>query len=64
MNGYLRKKGRSYVLFPERVTILEALEVVDKVISFDDNHDSPCGAIYKTMATNANVEIVFAQRRR
>ena len=46
--------------FSERVTILEALEVVDKVISFDDTDDSACGAIYKTMATNANVEIVFA----
>ena len=55
-----RKKGRPFMPFSERVTILEALEVVDKVISFDDTDDSACGAIYKTMATNANVEIVFA----
>ena len=55
-----RKKGRPFMPFSERVTILEALEVVDKVISFDDTDDSACGAIYKTMATNSNVEIVFA----
>ena len=55
-----RKKGRPFMPFSERVTILEALEVVDKVISFDDTDDSACGAIYKTMATNANVNIIFA----
>jgi len=55
-----RKKGRPFMPFSERVKILEELEVVDKVISFDDSDDSACGAIYKTMATNSNVDIIFA----
>ena len=37
--------------FDDRISIIEALSIVDKVISFDDKDDSACGAIYKTMAT-------------
>ena len=38
--------------FKDRASIIEAPEVVDKVISFDDRDDSACGAIYKTLATH------------
>ena len=55
-----RKKGKPFMSFKERSAIIEELSVVDKVISFDDSDDSSCGAIYKTMATHGNIEIVFA----
>jgi cytidyltransferase-like protein len=55
-----RKKGRPFMKFKDRAGIIEELSVVDKVISFDDSDDSACGAIYKTMATHGDIEIVFA----
>ena len=55
-----RKKGRPFMPFLERANILEALSVVDKVVSFDDSDDSACGAIYKTLATHGDIKIVFA----
>jgi len=55
-----RKKGRPFMPFLERASIIENLSVVDKVISFDDADNSACGAIYKTMATHGKIEIVFA----
>jgi cytidyltransferase-like protein len=55
-----RKKGRPFMSFKERVSIIDELSIVDKVISFDDSDDSACGAIYKTMATNGTIKIIFA----
>ena len=55
-----RKKGRPFMKFADRVAIIEELNVVDKVIEFDDRDDSACGAIYKTMATHSDIEIIFA----
>jgi cytidyltransferase-like protein len=55
-----RKKGRPFMSFKERVSIIDELSIVDKVISFDDSDDSACGAIYKTMATNGTINIIFA----
>jgi len=55
-----RKKGRPFMPFEERIAILKELEVVDDVMSFDDSDDSACGAIYKTLATNGGVHIIFA----
>ena len=40
--------------------IINSLEVVDKVLSFNDDDDSACGAIYKLMATTADCNYVFA----
>lgn len=54
------KKGRPFMPFKDRCAVIESLGVVDKVLSFDDKDGSACGAIYKTMATNANVKIIFA----
>jgi D-beta-D-heptose 7-phosphate kinase/D-beta-D-heptose 1-phosphate adenosyltransferase len=54
------KKGRPFMPFEERATVIENLSMVDKVISFDDSDNSACGAIYKTMATNSNIKIIFA----
>jgi D-beta-D-heptose 7-phosphate kinase/D-beta-D-heptose 1-phosphate adenosyltransferase len=55
-----RKKGKPFMCFKERATIIQALECVDQVIDFDDSDDSACGAIYKTMATHSNVKIIVA----
>jgi len=56
-----RKKGRAFMPLQERAKIIEALGVVDNVLSFDDSDDTACGAIYKTMATNDSYDkIVFA----
>jgi cytidyltransferase-like protein len=55
-----RKKGRPFMKFSDRASVIEELAVVDKVISFDDSDDSACGAIYKTIATHGDIQIVFA----
>jgi cytidyltransferase-like protein len=55
-----RKKGQPFMQFKDRAAIIQELSVVDKVIAFDDSDDSACGAIYKTMATHSNIEIIFA----
>jgi len=56
----IRKKGKPFMSFLERATVIENLKVVDKVVAFDDEDDSACGAIYKTMATHGDIHIVFA----
>jgi len=54
-----RKKGKPFMPFEERVAIIKELEVVDKVIGFDDIDDSACQAIFHTMSTNTGT-IIFA----
>ena len=56
----VRKKGRPFMKFKDRASIIEALSIVDRVISFDDSDNSACGAIYKTMATHGTIKIIFA----
>jgi cytidyltransferase-like protein len=55
-----RKKGKPFMPFLERATVIENLAMVDKVVAFDDSDDSACGAIYKTMATHGTIKIIFA----
>jgi len=40
-----RKKGKPFMSFEERKTLLENLEMVDEVISFKDSDDTACTAI-------------------
>jgi len=54
------KKGRPFMPFKDRCDVIENLSMVDKVLSFDDSDGSACGAIYKTMATNSQCNIIFA----
>tara|TARA_B100000900_G_scaffold413807_1_gene438704 strand:- start:6537 stop:7307 length:771 start_codon:yes stop_codon:yes gene_type:complete len=56
----INKKGRPFMPFKDRASIIEELSIVDKVISFDDSDGSACGAIYKTLATNSRCTITFA----
>lgn len=48
-----RKKGKAFMPFEERATIIENLEVVDEVIDFDDSydHNGASSAIFKLRAT-------------
>ena len=55
-----RKKGRPFLTIDERRTILEALELVDSVITFDDSNGSANLAIYKCLQQYPECKIVFA----
>ena len=56
-----RKKGRPFMPMAERIAIIEALEVVDDIVTWDDKDDTACGAIFKLMATTGyGKEIIFA----
>lgn len=54
-----RKKGRPFMPFEERIALIDEMEIVDKVIGFDDSDDSACQAIFHTMSTNSGT-ITFA----
>ena len=54
-----RKKGRPFMPFHERCSIIEELACVDQVIGFNDEDDSECHAIFQTMSTNT-CKIIFA----
>ena len=56
----VRKKGRPFMPGEERIAIIEALEVVDQVITFDDSDGSATDAIRKVRTMFPNTEIVFA----
>jgi len=56
-----RKKGRPFMPFKERIAIIKELSIVDKVISFDDQDDSACQAIFQTQSTSGiDDQIIFA----
>ena len=56
-----RKKGRPFMPFEERLSIIKELSVVDRVISFNDDDDTAGGAIFLLQSTtNSNDEIIFA----
>jgi D-beta-D-heptose 7-phosphate kinase/D-beta-D-heptose 1-phosphate adenosyltransferase len=56
-----RKKGRPFMLIKDRVAIIQALEIVDQVISFDDSDDSACNAIFYLLSTHdSGTKIIFA----
>ena len=40
-----RKKGRSFMSWQERMTVLDNLHMVDRVIEFDDSDDTAIDAI-------------------
>ncbi len=44
-----RKKGKSFMPYHERESILKELKCVNKVISFDDNNDTACDAIARCL---------------
>ena len=56
-----RKKGRSFMPFHERCSIIEALGCVDQVIGFNDDDDTACNAIFQILSTKTRSEtVIFA----
>jgi cytidyltransferase-like protein len=55
-----RKKGRAFMPLRERMAILQAMKVVDFVISFDDRDNSARNAIVMTRQSYPQDRIIFA----
>jgi cytidyltransferase-like protein len=55
-----RKKGRAFMPWLERATIISALHNVDRVISFNDDDNSATDAIRKVQEIFENHSIIFA----
>ena len=53
-----RKKGKVFMPFNERKIILENLSMVKRVISFNDDDDTACDAIYQLIKIDH--KIIFA----
>ena len=53
-----RKKGKAFMSFDERKLIIENLSMVNRVISFNDDDDSACDAIYQLIKIDH--QIIFA----
>ena len=55
-----RKKGRAFMPWNERATIISALHNVDRVINFNDDDNSATDAIRKVKELFENHSIIFA----
>lgn len=56
-----RKKGRPFMSFHERASIIKELECVDDVIAFNDNDNTACAAIFQLLSTTSSKwKIIFA----
>lgn len=55
-----RKKGRAFMPWHERMTILDNLHMVDRVIEFDDSDGTACDAIQRVRAMFPTDRIIFA----
>jgi cytidyltransferase-like protein len=55
-----RKKGQPFMPWQERASIVANLQVVDRVINFDDSDNSANDAIRKVREIFPNQEIIFA----
>jgi cytidyltransferase-like protein len=55
-----RKKGRAFMPWNERATIISALHNVDRVINFNDDDNSATDAIRKVKEIFENHSIIFA----
>jgi cytidyltransferase-like protein len=55
-----RKKGRSFMPYEERTTIVGNLHIVDGIVLFNDDDDSSCDAIVQVKQTYPGATIIFA----
>lgn len=56
-----RKKGRPFMTFNERASIIKELKMVDQVIKFNDDDDTACHAIYSVLSMKLpNDTLIFA----
>ena len=56
----IRKKGRPFMTWRERMIVLDNLHMVDEIIEFNDDDGSSIDAIHKVQAKYPNDEIIFA----
>jgi cytidyltransferase-like protein len=54
-----RKKGKAFMPFEERASIIKELKCVDKVIGFNDDDDSANSAIF-TLLSSTTSTVIFA----
>jgi len=55
-----RKKGRPFMSWQERMTVLDNLHMVDRVIAFDDSDGTACDAIKRVKELFPEGKIIFA----
>jgi cytidyltransferase-like protein len=55
-----RKKGRAFLSWEERATIISELKDVGRVINFDDSDDTARDAVKKVRSIFSDADIVFA----
>jgi cytidyltransferase-like protein len=55
-----RKKGRPFMSWHERMTVLDNLHMVDRIIEFDDSDGTACDAIQQVQKMFPGDKIVFA----
>ena len=55
-----RKKGKSFMTWHERMTVLDNLHMVDHVITFDDTDGTACDAICQVKKMFPGEKIIFA----
>ena len=55
-----RKKGRAFMPWPERLSVLNNLKPVDEVYTFDDEDGTACHLLQQVRAHYPNDKIVFA----
>jgi len=56
----IRKKGKYFMPFEERASVVSALRVVDGIIPFDDSDNTAIDAIRKALVRFPETNIVFA----
>ena len=56
----IRKKGKAFLPFEERATIISSIKGVDAVIAFNDDDNSAKDAIHKVRLAHPDAHIVFA----
>lgn len=55
-----RKKGRAFMPWPERLTVLNNLKQVDEVYTFDDEDGTACHLLQQVRAHYPDARIIFA----
>jgi len=55
-----RKKGRAFMSYNERLSVISNLKMVDRIITFDDTDNSSRQAIFKTRRMYPQAKIIFA----
>tara|TARA_B100000683_G_scaffold46036_1_gene42551 strand:+ start:954 stop:1415 length:462 start_codon:yes stop_codon:yes gene_type:complete len=55
----IRKKGKFFLPFEERKSVLDSIRYVDEVMSFNDDDDTANNAIYK-LIKQTNIKVIFA----